>query len=200
MRDGKRNFIAAPKAMPRALFAMFAMLVVNCGLCMGQQVSETATNSNSHSDVKAISAVPSPTPFEDATAEQELLALVNQSRHEAGAPPLHIDANLNEAARAHARLMIDRQQLSHHFDGEPPLMQRLLDTGLRLDHVGENVAYNASAEKAFEALMQSPPHRRNLLDPSFNSAGFAAFWSDRRLYVVQDFAHRLPVISRTSLP
>jgi uncharacterized protein YkwD len=186
--------------MPRALFAMVAMVAVNCSLCIGQQVSDAAANANSHSDVKTISAFPSPTPFEDSTAEQELLALANQSRHEAGAPPLHMDASLNEAARAHARLMIDRQQLSHHFDGEQPLMRRLLDTGLRLDHVGENVAFNANADKAFEALMQSPPHRRNLLDPSFNSAGFAAFWSERRLYVVQDFAHRLPAVSQTSLP
>ncbi len=79
-------------------------------------------------------------------------------------------------------------------------MRRLLDTGLQTDHVGENVAFNASAEKAFEALMQSPPHRRNLLDPTFNSAGFVAFWSGRRLYVVQDFAHRLPAVSPASLP
>ena len=185
--------------MPRTLFAMLAMLAVNCSLCIGQQVSEAAANSGSQS-VARISASPSPTPFEDSTAEQELLVLANQSRHEAGVPPLHMDASLNEAARAHARLMIDRQQLSHHFDGEPPLMRRLLDTGLRFDHVGENVAFNASAEKAFEALMQSPPHRRNLLDPTFNSAGFAAFWSEHRLYVVQDFAHRLPTISTTSLP
>src|ERR1700690_4283583 len=180
--------------MSRALFAMFAMLAVNCSLCIGQQVSGAA-NSDSQSSVKTISAVPFPTPFEDATAEQELLALANQSRREAGAPPLHIDASLNEAARAHARLMIDRQQLSHQFNGEPPLMRRLLETGLRLDPVGENVAFNASAEKHFAPFMQSSPPRRNLLDPSFNPAGFAAFWRDRRLYVVQDFAHRLPVVS-----
>ena len=186
--------------MPRALFAIFAMLAVNCSLCMGQQALDAAPNSGSPSSVKTISVVSSPTPFEDSAAEQELLDLANQSRREANVPTLHIDASLNEAARAHARLMIDRQQLSHHFDGEPPLMRRLLDTGLQADHVAENVAFNASAVKAFEALMQSPPHRRNLLDPGFNSAGFAAFWSGRRLYVVQDFAHLLPEISPASLP
>ncbi|MGB7640242.1 MAG: CAP domain-containing protein, partial [Terriglobales bacterium] len=99
-----------------------------------------------------------------------------------------------------ARLMVERQQLSHQFDGEPRLMPRLLETGLRLDRVGENVAFNASAEKAFEALMQSPLHRRNLLDPTYNSAGFAAFWSNGRLYVVQDFAHQMPSLTKTSLP
>ncbi len=147
-----------------------------------------------------ISAQPSPTSLEDSAAEQQLLELANQSRREAGAPPLRMDATLSNAARAHARLMVERQQLSHQFDGEPRLMPRLLETGLRLDRVGENVAFNASAEKAFEALMQSPPHRRNLLDPSYNSAGFAAFWSNQRLYVVQDFAHQLPSITKTSLP
>ncbi len=179
---------------------MVAMLAVHCGLCMGQQALDAAANSGSPSSVRTVSAVSSPTPFEDSAAEQELLALANRSRDEAGVPPLHIDASLNEAARAHARLMVIRQQLSHRFDNEQPLMRRLLDTGLQTDHVGENVAFNASAEKAFEALMQSPPHRHNLLDPSFNSAGFVAFWSGRRLYVVQDFAHRLPAISPASLP
>ena len=179
------------------MFATLALLAVNASLCMGQQVSTTASHPAAP---QTISAKPSPTPFEDATAEKKLLELVNQRRHEAGVPPLRMDANLSEAARAHARLMVDRQQLSHHFDGEVPLMPRLLDTGLRADHVGENVAFNASAEKALEALMQSAPHRRNLLDPTFNAAGFAAFWSDRRLYVVQDFAHRLPVVTPTSLP
>ena len=111
-----------------------------------------------------------------------------------------MDAHLSSAARVHARLMVERQQLSHQFDGEPPLMPRLLETGLRLDRVGENVAYNASVEKAFEALMQSPAHRRNLLDPSYNSAGFAALWSHQRLYVVQDFARQLPSITKTSSP
>jgi uncharacterized protein YkwD len=90
--------------------------------------------------------------------------------------------------------MVARQQLSHQFDGEPSLMPRLRESGLRLSWVGENVAYNASAEKAFEALMQSPPHRQNLLDPDFNVAGFAAFWSDGKLYVVQDFARVLPEV------
>ncbi|MFZ3340457.1 MAG: CAP domain-containing protein [Terriglobales bacterium] len=182
--------------MSRALFATITMLALSISLCLAQEVS----NANQHSQPtpKFVSAQPSPTSLEDSAAEQELLDLANQRRSEAGAPPLRMDASLSSAARAHARLMVERQQLSHQFDGEPSLMPRLLDTGLRLDRVGENVAYNTSVDKAFEALMQSPPHRRNLLDPSYNSAGFAAFWSNRRLYVVQDFAHQLPAISNTS--
>jgi uncharacterized protein YkwD len=184
--------------MPRALFATIAMLAFSTGLCFAQDGSDA--NQHSQPTPKFVSAQSSPTSLEDSAAEQELLELANQRRRDAGAPPLRMDATLSNAARAHARLMVERQELSHQFDGEPSLMPRLLETGLRLDRVGENVAYNASVEKAFEALMQSPPHRRNLLDPSYNSAGFAAFWSNQRLYVVQDFAHQLPSISKTSLP
>jgi uncharacterized protein YkwD len=184
--------------MPRAVFATFAMLAVCIGLCFAQQVS--AANQHPQPAPRTMSAEPSPNQAEDFAAERTLLELANQRRREAGAPPLRMDASLSNAARAHARLMVDRQQLSHQFEGEPLLMPRLLETGLRADRVGENVAYNASVERAFEALMQSPPHRRNLLDANFNSAGFAAFWSNGRLYVVQDFAHRLPAVSQTSLP
>src|SRR5271157_1145373 len=169
--------------MPRAVFATLVMLALTTGLCLAQEAS--AASQPSRPTPKTIAAQPSPTSQEDSAAEQELLELANQRRREAGAPPLRMDASLRNAARAHARLMVDRQQLSHQFDGEPRLMPRLLETGLRLDRVGENVAYNATVEKAFEALMQSPPHRRNLLDPAYNSAGFAAFWSNGRIYVVQ---------------
>jgi uncharacterized protein YkwD len=133
-----------------------------------------------------------PSSAEDRAAESTLLGLANRRRREAGVPPLRADEGLTEAARVHARLMVHRQQLSHQFDGEPSLMPRLRESGLRINQAGENVAYNAGAEEAFEALMQSPPHRQNLLDPDFNVAGMAAFWSHGRLYVVQDFARVLP--------
>ncbi|MBI3644602.1 MAG: CAP domain-containing protein [Acidobacteriales bacterium] len=143
-------------------------------------------------------AVPSST--EDYAAESALLDLANQRRKEAGVAPLRMDESLNEAARAHARLMVDRQQLSHQFDGEPSLMPRLRESGLQLNQAGENVAYNSSAEQAFETLMQSAPHRQNLLDPDFNSVGIAAVWNEGRLYVVQDFAHQLPKIVPSKQP
>lgn len=182
--------------MPRALFATLAMLA----LVIPSGFAQEGSTAHAQPSPKGISAQPSPTSHEDSVAEQELLELANQRRSEVGAPPLRMDASLANAARAHARLMVDRQQLSHQFDGEPRLMPRLLQTGLRLDAVGENVAFNSTVEKAFEALMQSPPHRRNLLDANFNSAGFAAFWSNGRIYVVQDFAHRVPSVTQTSLP
>jgi uncharacterized protein YkwD len=154
---------------------------------------ERTTQRSTQPTPKLLSAA-MPSSAEDRAAESALLKLANQRRRKAGVPPLHADEGLTGAARAHARLMVQRQQLSHQFDGEPSLMPRLRESGLRINQAGENVALNTGAEEAFEALMQSAPHRKNLLDPDFNVAGMAAFWSHGRLYVVQDFAHQLPKI------
>ncbi|MBI3475067.1 MAG: CAP domain-containing protein [Acidobacteria bacterium] len=159
-------------------------------------VASGATKSTKPTPKLLSAALPSIT--EDSAAESELLALANQSRQNAGLPPLRMNQDLMDAARAHARLMIQQRQLSHQFDGEPNLLKRLHATGVPLNSVGENVAYNASAEKAFNSFMNSPPHRSNLLDPDFNAVAFVAIWSDGQLYVVQDFVRQIPDITPVS--
>lgn len=132
----------------------------------------------------------------DADAERQLFALANQARSQAGLAPLQVDEGLTKAARAHAVLMAERRQLSHQFSGEPSLPQRLsADSDLHMDRSGENVAYASTAEQAQDGLMHSPPHRENLLNPAYNAAGFGVVRSGDTLYVTQDFAHQLPVIS-----
>lgn len=159
-------------------------------------VASGATKSIKPTPKLLSAALPSIT--EDSAAESELLTLANQSRQNAGLPPLRMNQNLMDAARAHARLMIQQRQLSHQFDGEPNLLKRLHATGVPLNSVGENVAYNASAEKAFNAFMNSPPHRSNLLDPDFNAVAFVAIWSDGQLYVVQDFIRQTAAVNPVS--
>ncbi len=211
MRDGKRNFIgcsprrnAVRKIMLRALAIAFAMLAVSLGPCAAETAPPAvdARNNDIHSK--------QPTPHsnsaagsssgEDSAAENELLASANKSRELAGTPPLRMDESLREAARAHARRMVDSERLDHQFSGEPPLLERVaqvsaLNISLKIDRAGENVAYAPCAPDVHEALMHSPPHRENLLDRGFNVAGVAAIWSKGRLYVVQDFAHEIPSYS-----
>jgi uncharacterized protein YkwD len=130
--------------------------------------------------------------YEVQTAQQ-LLLLANQSRKLAGAPPLTLDAGLSQAARTHALAMLKAQQLSHQFDGEPSLPERLAAaTHLHLEQEGENVALDYDAVHAHEHLMHSPPHRANLLNPAFNVVGLGIVQSGERLYIVQDFGHALP--------
>jgi len=126
-------------------------------------------------------------------AEQELLELANQARQQAGAPTLVLDSGLSQAARIHAQAMLEARHLSHQFDGESSLPQRLAaTTTLHLDQEGENVALDYDAEHGHEHLMLSPPHRANLLNPAFNVVGLGVVRSGERLYIVQDFGHALP--------
>lgn len=147
--------------------------------------------------VKPASATSADIPFDsEPEAEQQLLALANEARRKAGAPPLTLDAGLSEAARIHAQAMLDAGQLSHQFDGEPSLPQRLAaTTRLQLDQEGENVALDYDAEQGHEHLMLSPPHRANLLNPAFNVVGLGVVRNGDRLYIVQDFGHALPSYS-----
>jgi hypothetical protein len=92
--------------------------------------------------------------------------------------------------------MVAAQQLSHQFEDELPLAQRLADTTKTLlDQEGENVALDYDAASGHKHLMQSPPHRANLLNPSYNVIGLGVMRSGGRLYIVQDFGRALPNFS-----
>ena len=123
-----------------------------------------------------------------------LLALVNRSRAEAGLKPLQWDNRLAEAAHEHAQLMSAKGELSHQFPGEPDLANRLVPK-LRLDQAGENVFYDASLQSAHEAFMKSPNHRANLLNPAYDSIGIGIVDVAGVLFIVEDFAHRVPELS-----
>jgi uncharacterized protein YkwD len=148
-----------------------------------------------HPTLKTAAAKAPDIPFDNGElqTEAQLLALANQSRRQAGAPPLTLDAGLSQAARAHALAMLEARQLSHQFPGEPSLPSRLAaTTDLQLDQEGENVALDYDAQHGHEHLMLSPPHRANLLDSAYNVIGLGVVRSGDRLYIVQDFGHALP--------
>jgi uncharacterized protein YkwD len=148
--------------------------------------------------LKTAAARASDIPFDedDFQAEQQLLALANRSRQQAGAAPLTIDTGLSQAARIHAQAMREARRISHQFDGEASLPHRLAaTTQLQLEQEGENVALDYDAEHGHQHLMLSAPHRRNLLNPAYNVVGLGVVRSGDRLYIVQDFGSALPKYS-----
>jgi uncharacterized protein YkwD len=183
--------------MLRAIVVSCALLAVVFGPCAAQSARQSSSQSASHvSPSPASNSAAGSSSGEDSAAENELLQAANHSRELAGAPPLRMDESLREAARAHARLMIVSGQLEHQLSGEPSLLERIAQvSSLKMDRAGENLANASCAPGANDVLMQSPPHRHNLLDRGFNVAGVAAIWSKGRLYVVQDFAHEVPSYS-----
>ena len=131
-------------------------------------------------------------PKQDRDAAREIFSLLNHAREREGLDWLKWNDQLEDAAFAHAKLVAKHRQLSHQYPGEPPLTMRLAKTNIRLDRSGENLALDSGPEAAHEALMQSPGHRANILSPHYNAVGIAAIKSGGTLYVVEDFAHKLP--------
>lgn len=131
----------------------------------------------------------------DAAAEQQILALVNQARAQQGLQPLQMDTRLVTAARLHSRRMAQANALSHQFPSEPDLNSRLEPGGLHFDVSGENVAVNTSVLGAHQGLMNSPPHRENILNPRFNAIGIGVLRANGVFWVTQDFIEQLPEIS-----
>jgi uncharacterized protein YkwD len=134
-------------------------------------------------------------PFDqsDLQSEELLLQLANRERAKVGAQVLKLDEGLSQAARVHAQAMLEARKLSHQFEGEPSVAQRLAEaTSLQLDQEAENAAFDYDAADGHKHLMLSPPHRENLLNPAYNVVGLGVVHSGDRLYIVEDFGHALP--------
>src|SRR5271157_1857357 len=128
----------------------------------------------------------------DSAGEQQLVELINQERSREGLQPLAVDEPLTQAARKHTGQMVKHKALSHQFDEEPSVQARSADENLRSDRQAENVALEMDVAGAHAILMNSPPHRANLLSPNYNAIGVGVMHSGDRLYVTEDFAHRMP--------
>lgn len=130
-------------------------------------------------------------PF-DAAGEKQLIELVNQERVRQGLTPLAPDERLTQAARKHTRLMVKYKALSHQFNDEESLQVRTADENLRFDRQAENVAQEMDVPGAHAILINSPPHRANILSPNYNAIGVGVLRSGDLVFVTEDFARRLP--------
>ncbi len=125
----------------------------------------------------------------DPQEEQTLLALINHERALAGLAPLQPDQDLADVGRRHGQEMFALGFFGHTSpsSGDPP--DRLAAAGLEYDLSGENIALAPTADQAHEGLMNSPPHRANILNPGFSRVGIAVLRSaDHGLMVTQEFA------------
>src|SRR5581483_799948 len=133
-------------------------------------------------------------PTWQAESEQRLLELTNAERRHNGLAPLHMDATLSAAARAHASAMASQRDLSHQLPGEAALGQRIASPALHLTTAGENVALDVDIDQAHDGLMHSPPHRENILKPDYNVVGFGVARVGDRIYVTEDFGRKLVTV------
>src|SRR5260370_9394070 len=132
---------------------------------------------------------PAPSP------EQELFKLLNMERENARLEKLQWDDKVAQAAQAHAQKLAANHALSHQFPDEQQLEERVGVTGARFSAVAENVAVAETVEEAHLALMNSPGHRDNIMNPRYNAVGIAVKPFKNKLYVTADFAHLVPAYS-----
>ncbi len=140
--------------------------------------------------------------------ERYMLELINQDRTRYGLDQLVLDQVLNASADAHSDWMLESNVFSHTGVGGSTPTERMRAEGFDLDgnwSTAENVAiqsergaagYTDDVYDLHVALMNSPGHRANLLDPDLELVGIGidvgTFTFDSGTYtsviVTQNFA------------
>ena len=123
--------------------------------------------------------------------ELELLALTNRERIEQQLPALVPDPALTQIAREHSYGMA-RQGFISHNQPSGDLKTRMQRAGYVYNVVRENVACASTVHVAQNLLIQSPPHKKNILanDVSRVGIGIVRYKPpyDRQLYITEIFA------------
>lgn len=107
----------------------------------------------------------------DSAGEQQVLRLINEERARIGVAPLVREENRTNVGRAHSKDMFERGYFSHYSPEGKDVGNRLEEAGMTYGIAGENLALAPSIKSAHEGLMNSPGHRRNILDPAFKRVG-----------------------------
>lgn len=112
--------------------------------------------------------------------EKETFALHNQIRRDRDIRALCVHPILQKAARAHSKDMIERDYFSHNTKGRNEnFAERLKRYGYDYRKVGENIAYGSGSfgepRSIMDAWMNSPDHRRNILNRDFKQIGIGTY-------------------------
>ena len=133
-----------------------------------------------------------------ADAEQ-IFALANQARTQAGVGRLQWDAALAEAALAHCRRMVAEGPIAHRYPGELDLGERANHAGAHFGVIEENVAIGPTAAGVHDQWMHSQGHRENLLSPQVDRVGIAVIEARGVLYAVADYSKGVESLNATQI-
>lgn len=119
--------------------------------------------------------VPVPVPPSDdfSVTAKALLIAHNNERAKAGVALLALDLKLNRAAEKHADWMVISGSFSHTGVDRSTPSDRMKAEGYKPAWGGENIAMGQSSVAAvMRAWVNSPPHKRNLLNSRYEQCGF----------------------------
>jgi len=140
-----------------------------------------------------------------SAAAQQVLALINQARAQAGLPGYTILSGLDTSAARHNAVMAGGCGLSHQCPGEPALGDRETAAGVHWTAAGENIGEGGPVADTPSAIAQlatgltqsmlaeKPPddgHRLNILSASFTHVGIAVVRDGSgTVWLTQDFSN-----------
>lgn len=123
-----------------------------------------------------------------AAYANEVLQLVNQERAKAGLSSLTSEAAITAAANVRAQE--SRQSFSHTRPNGTSFSTALREHGVSYRTSGENIAYGQrTPQEVVNAWMNSPGHRANILNPSFNKIGIGVYQYNGTIYWSQLFTN-----------
>lgn len=151
------------------------------GICSGftKQEIENASESSSEPSVKPPTV-------------NELLALTNAERKKANVKPLVLDNSLNESAQLQGKDMVKDDYYGHV---NPKTGKRgysyITDLGVSCVYVSENATADTTSKGALNDWLISPKHKEAMLDPRYDSTGFAIVKTDYGYsYFIQHFCDK----------
>ena len=108
-----------------------------------------------------------------------VLSVLNQDRLKYGLPMLRGNAQLETAALAKARDMLEQGYFAHTSPSGTKPWEFIAAADFEYAFAGENLAINyTSAYDLQNDFMASPAHRENLLSPLFSEIGIAVLTGD----------------------
>lgn len=131
----------------------------------------------------------------DAQEDDSFIELINDLRekgcdcggeYQEPADPLSYNDKLNQAAERHSKDMADNNFFDHTGSDGSSFADRIEDTGYSRGAAAENIGkgYNSDKE-VFEGWLNSPPHCKNMMNPTVSQMGYAVEGEYRTLVLAQ---------------
>jgi len=142
-----------------------------------------------------------------AQSSNLLITFTNQQRTSAGLKPLAKNKELMASAQAKAEDMLTDDYWEHYAPDNTSPWDFIRANGYTYEYAGENLAKGFTDDQSVvTAWMQSPAHRKNILDSTFQDIGIAVvngrLLGQKTTLVVAHYGKQkpAPVFKTTSLP
>lgn len=122
--------------------------------------------------------------------EDSIIEAINRDRKQAGLAPLQKHEDLTRLAREYSEHMARTGYFGHDSPTLGTFAERMIRAGYAQMASGENLALNSDVKAIHAQLMDSPGHRRNILEPRYTHVGIGLFKWGGYYYATEIFIGR----------